>query len=184
MIAPPLDNDKHTLRQTGQSGAPGDDGYKITILMFMVNDEKEARRKLEKNGTALKRKYIGVRQAVIRNARVGSREYLIGAGDIRLKWMLEDLVKCGLVKRIEYTHKKWNKGKTVRWYYELTSVEETGKLLEDLKEKDLPELLYCLKDLNAPVSRSLDHPGNMLVEKLGLIRREPAGDIIPSFWEK
>ena len=175
MIAPPLVNDKHILRQFDQSGALGDDRYKITILRFMVKDKEIADKLLEENGNAKTRIYIGVRQADIRNARLGSREKpLIGAGDRRLRRMLDYLRKIGQVKKFECQHKKWNKGKTKRWYFELTSVEETRKLLKDLNNEKLTELLFCLKDLNAPVSRSLDHPGNMLIQKLGLIRCEPA----------
>ncbi len=167
MIGSLFDDDEDRLRQIDQPGTARDDGYKISIIMFMVQDAIAASNHLEDNGGKRERNYVylGVRQADIKKAHVTTAEddkQFMFAGDRRLPRMLEDLAKCKLVTKKVWPHTRWTKART---YYKLVDEKEAQKLLEDLKKLKLRKLLFCFKDLDASFR---GNPGAMLIPKFGL----------------
>ena len=169
MIDPnPPNDDKYDLRGI-ESRKARDDGYKISIIAFMMHDKHVADRELKEKGKARNHTYIGVRKADIRSA-LGPDGTLIGAGDVRFERMLYELEKLKLIEKNDWTSKRWTQSHR---YYTLT---EDGKKIWDelqkLKKDKISKLLYCLKDLDGMFERN---SGKMLVEKFNLEKVQSAG---------
>ena len=146
----PLRYGKYNLRRTDRPTQAKDDGYKISVLMFMVYDKQEAVAELRmlpqvpakddkgedilRNGKpvteARNHRYIGVRQADMKKASANdTRLPLIAYTDNRFGSMLSALVKLKLIKKSRWGKKKWGQD---RYYYTLTKDGETiwGELMK------------------------------------------------------
>ena len=178
MIDPnPLNDDKYGLRRTDRP-QPTDDGYKISIIMFMFHDKREAEIDLGKKvpipaeidlgkkGKARHSTYIGVTQADIKKS-LKPDGILIGAGEsIRMRRMLTELEK---LKLIEINEWRWGKKKWHTHYKLTENGDKIWEVLQNLKEEKISKLLYCLKDLRNVPSRN---SGQKLVPKFGLEKKE------------
>ena len=183
MIDPkPPNDDKYGLRRTDRPTSPTDDGYKISIIMFMFHDKHEAEIELGvkvpipaeidlgKEGKARHSTYIGVTQADIKKS-LKSDGTLIGGGESnRMLRMFDELEKFEIIEINEW---RWRK-KPWHTYYELTeNGDKIWEVLQNIKEEKISELLYCLKDLQDVPSRN---SGQMVVPKFGL-EKKPKNNI-------
>ena len=169
MIDPnPPNDEEYSLRGIDRP-QPADDRYKISIIKFMRDDAVAAELDLRNPGMAKNRFYPGVRKSDIRNA-LGPNGPLIGAGDVRLGRMLDELEKLNLVEITRWSGKKRSHD---RIYYTLTEGgKEIWDELQKLKKEKISKLLYCLKDLDGVFQRN---SGMRLEKKSNLEKVQSAG---------